>query len=336
MRKQLPFSLQKISIGSVDIPDLLHYFDYRDFLRDFVAHKKSLQPSWSLGAWAKHLELSGTASISRILSGERIPGEELTASLAGYFEFDKSNERLFRSMVEKERYYRSTTLPGEPIIVLRNGKLVSLIGYLDFEKASQYLQPFGLEPLLTAGIVATAITVNRYPDTTAGAFGESYFCFAVRPIGGGLLDSGLFFGGFTCNEASIASVYASFDGHRPEIGAVEIANTSDRIQARVGASGRPLFDLPDDRRTMERFEEKYEMNMYATRPSGLFRARFTIDSSGITRPFDSATDRFDLEVNRAIFAELGNLDFKPLKWALHENLFSIIHQPMPLGKPGTY
>ena len=81
-------------------PNIYEFTDYRSFLVEFVNLKRKQQPHWTLGQWARSLDLSATTSITMVLNGQRNPGERLTNSLIRYFKFAPEENTYFLNLVE--------------------------------------------------------------------------------------------------------------------------------------------------------------------------------------------------------------------------------------------
>lgn len=81
-------------------PDLLHFTDYRAFLLGYAAIKKQHRSKWTLGAWSRQLGLKSTASLTKILNGDRQPGPGTTEKFIQYFKFDGHKSEYFRNLIE--------------------------------------------------------------------------------------------------------------------------------------------------------------------------------------------------------------------------------------------
>lgn len=80
--------------------NLFQYTDYRTFLSDYAKISKSAPGSrFSLGQWARRLGLGSTASLTRILAGDRMPGKAMTQKLVAYFCFTPSEAQYFEHLV---------------------------------------------------------------------------------------------------------------------------------------------------------------------------------------------------------------------------------------------
>ena len=89
---------------------VLPYADFRTFLNAYAQQMKNRQPMWSLGAWSKHLGLSTTSSLTKVLRGERNPGPKMVERFIEYFSFSPEEERHFRELVGLKKFYRDPQL----------------------------------------------------------------------------------------------------------------------------------------------------------------------------------------------------------------------------------
>src|SRR5262245_50665228 len=60
-----------------DLLELYGFESLEDFLNAYVAHKKRQNPHWTFGMWSRQMNLANRSSITRILKGERGPGEKM-------------------------------------------------------------------------------------------------------------------------------------------------------------------------------------------------------------------------------------------------------------------
>lgn len=79
--------------------ELFTYLDYRDFLRKHIEEKKKASSAWSIAVWSRSLGLSSTSSLTKILNGEREPGDKITHSLVSYFKFNYKEETYFKDLI---------------------------------------------------------------------------------------------------------------------------------------------------------------------------------------------------------------------------------------------
>ena len=85
---------------------VLLFNDYRAYLTAHIQQMRIKNPLWSVGAWARRLGLGGTSSLSKIITGERHPGETICLKLVDYFNFDVEEEQHFRDLVRLQKLSR--------------------------------------------------------------------------------------------------------------------------------------------------------------------------------------------------------------------------------------
>ena len=56
------------------MPSVFAFSDFREYLKSYAEARRSGNRKWSYGMWARHLGLSGTASLTMVLNGQRLPG----------------------------------------------------------------------------------------------------------------------------------------------------------------------------------------------------------------------------------------------------------------------
>ena len=86
------------------------FTDYRTFLIAHSQDMKRIRPEWSYGSWAKRLGLKATSSITKILHGEREPGDQITEQLVNYFQFDERDATYFRDLVRLNKIRKDPRL----------------------------------------------------------------------------------------------------------------------------------------------------------------------------------------------------------------------------------
>ena len=80
-----------------------NFGDYREFLKSHFELKKALNPNWSYGMWAKRLGLQATSSLTKILSGDREPGSEITSKMVQFMNFDTVEEQYFCDLIRMSK-----------------------------------------------------------------------------------------------------------------------------------------------------------------------------------------------------------------------------------------
>ena len=86
------------------------FTDYRTFLVAYAQEMKRKKPDWSYGGWAKRLGLKATSSITKIVQGDREPGEQITEQLVEYFQFKDKEAQYFRDLVRLSKIRKDPRL----------------------------------------------------------------------------------------------------------------------------------------------------------------------------------------------------------------------------------
>ena len=76
-----------------------NFGDYREFLKFYFEKKKAENPNWSYGMWAKRLGLQATSSLTKIVTGDRDPGPEITSKLVQFLNFNSTEEQYFSDLI---------------------------------------------------------------------------------------------------------------------------------------------------------------------------------------------------------------------------------------------
>lgn len=96
-------------------PELFEFKNYREFLLAYASYQKARYPHWSYGSWARKLGVGGTATITRVLRGDRDPGPLLVEKLIQHFAFSTKEAEYFRSLVHLSKVEHHTeTLVNRP------------------------------------------------------------------------------------------------------------------------------------------------------------------------------------------------------------------------------
>ncbi|MCO4753514.1 MAG: TIGR02147 family protein [Bacteriovoracaceae bacterium] len=80
------------------------YTNYKAFLLSYSEDAKRQNKNWSLGVWARQLGLKDTSSITKILNGQRHPGDKLTKKLNEFFKFEHDESQYFADLVRLQKH----------------------------------------------------------------------------------------------------------------------------------------------------------------------------------------------------------------------------------------
>lgn len=84
---------------SKNIRDIKTFTDYRAFLKIYAHEAKLINGQWTYGVWAKQLNLKDTSSLTKIINGQRHPGDEITQKLCSFFKFNSKDSSYFKDLV---------------------------------------------------------------------------------------------------------------------------------------------------------------------------------------------------------------------------------------------
>src|SRR4051794_29262257 len=82
---------------------IYQYDNYRNFLRSVLQDRKKQNPRFSLGAWARRLQLKSSSTLIMILNGNRNPGPELTEGLIRDLSLRSGEADYFRDLISFEK-----------------------------------------------------------------------------------------------------------------------------------------------------------------------------------------------------------------------------------------
>lgn len=83
--------------------DVFNYSNFRSYLHDYILEKKKSTKNFSLSQMAKRMGLANTASLSRVVKGDREPGQDISDKLIRYFDFSEGQSSYFRYLVLLEK-----------------------------------------------------------------------------------------------------------------------------------------------------------------------------------------------------------------------------------------
>lgn len=163
-----------------DPPVIYDYLDYRMFLGDFIAYKKSKNRNYSYRFWAKSCGFSSPNFIKLVVEGKRNLSNESINKVADGFSLDYKARDFFESMVlmnqaschkEKDRYYRKMLAVKEYSKISRLGRdsyeyfskwyCPALREMIDFKALKQNVESIAdhLTPKITAKEVEKALSL---------------------------------------------------------------------------------------------------------------------------------------------------------------------------------
>ncbi|HBQ20956.1 MAG: hypothetical protein A2Z91_08885 [Deltaproteobacteria bacterium GWA2_38_16] len=83
--------------------EIYQYTDFRTFLKSHAEKKRSENPHWSLGVWARQLGLASTAVLTNVLNAKRNPGRGIEQKFLDYFKFNSNEKDYFQDLIRLEK-----------------------------------------------------------------------------------------------------------------------------------------------------------------------------------------------------------------------------------------
>lgn len=128
---------------AVQAPNLFQYYDYRNFLKDFIDYKKRTDTKYSYRYFSIKAGFSSTNFISLVVKGKRNLSSESIGKIAKGLKFSKQERSFFEDLVfmnqaasheEKDHYYQKM-LSSTPFSELK------MLGKSSYEYFSQWYNP---------------------------------------------------------------------------------------------------------------------------------------------------------------------------------------------------
>ena len=101
-------------------PDLKTYSNYRDFLNAYASEKRK-KKVWSLGVWSQQLKLKSSSTLTMVLNGQRHPGKKLTQAFAEHFNFTRTEQKYFETLVNIQKNIKD---PKLSLLLLKSPELL--------------------------------------------------------------------------------------------------------------------------------------------------------------------------------------------------------------------
>lgn len=330
-------------------PRLFDADSFREFLRRYAEYRRSERPGWTFGAWARRLGVSQTATLTRVINGDRDPGEQLGRALADYFQFRGIDSELWdclllhdkarpgsrvralieRRIAELRRVARASLRDPaieEPLLQIEHSHLVSLQGTGRLEVATELLRAHALAPVPINGGAYVVFNLSEHGATTAGPYAEFYLSLLACVPDRAAVDTGLFFAVLVCNSPGLASFGRVVWGNLYEVGAVSLERAPGRWRGTV-VHGDARLELHVAPPAGEPSAERLEAQGYATR---LRKFRVHTQSHRQFKPHDPATDRLEVSGWPQLGDLIDRLEFRPLAWEVHTDLSCQVYPPHEL------
>lgn len=326
--------------------NLKGYQSARAYVADFCQYSKRRNPRFTLGLLSRKLGLPQTATLSRILNGERKIGPELFAKLTRLFNFNEYEKKIFDILVRLD-------LEKEPLIIeaLRNK-----LAFLDEENASHTspafqfqarslnlwgeirplflnheLKKFGFETIASYGISQTPFCLN-FAQVNAGNEQFMQFSMAgyVKRASLPLADSEIFFHYLFSNHASINQFYNNL-GSPYELSTLtgNFEDLPTQVSVLCEASqGSIQISFQQTEAEIQPFLQPNDVFGYNTQLKDQFAFPMRFRSTALMRPFDPNLDKCSWSSHSELGQLLDAIQFKPKVWTYHKDFTCEIYMPV--------
>lgn len=346
----------KPTAAQMPAPRLIDYASVRAFLLAHAEHKRATHPRWTFGMWARQLGLRHTATITRVLNGDREPGDDVIRALAAYFAFSPLEARYWECLVLRDRtvagcYLRELAEKelellhraaaaelAEPVRDLNlplwemEGTVLSLQGWCEHAAAQRLLAPHGLRTLPGFARTLVAIQTARYPVATVGAYCHFFVAMWACVAAGAGFEPGVFLPLQICDEPKVAAFGEIVWGNPYHDGRIELESEgatprgvvelgSERVE--VAAEGIAAATAP-----VANHIEAQVFSRLIERP-GQFR--LAVDATTRVKPFDAAGDVFALYGHGRVAQLVAALGFEPAMWEFYTDVRCAAFPPRSLA-----
>jgi hypothetical protein len=317
------------------------------FLQHHVEQQRRRDRSWSVRRWCRELDHRHGTTLSRVIVGQRAPGDQLAAQLTAYFRFAGLEAQYFGCLVEEARARASslgallaigrrelrarvaTAATDDPPILEMRGAIVALQGDVDAAAATR-LVPEGapVTPLAIGTRVPVSVSACAYHDTTAGPYAERYIALAMRRTTPGPVEWGMWFLHRMCTSKRLAIVGQAMLGLDPDVATIDVAIDERGARATVDDGTGPTT-LAFERATPTA-PTPLAIQIVGFGRSPLGWCSYHLATAGQKWEVPVAPgDRIELVArDRALLAEL---DFQPRLWSIAPVLDSTMLAPRRLG-----
>lgn len=323
------------------------YRSARQYLSDYCAYNRQCNSRFTLGMLARKMNLPQTATLSRILNGERKIGPELSAKLTQFFEFSQNEITIFDLLVRLDQEQESVIIEAlktklnqlhnqvktqDDLAFQFQAKSLNLWGEVKAKSLNDELKKFGFETIAGYGVSATPFCLNIAQVQTHGIDPFLQFAMAgyVKKNHQPLVESEIFFHHLVSNSPSLNQFYNKL-GSPYEFGDLQgnfeesdrqILASCQNEKVKVEISFRQLGVK------FEKFDQPNNIFGYNTLLKDQFAFPMRFRSTALVRPFDPNLDKClwstDFEMGRI----LEVIQFIPKFWTYHKDFNCEIDLPI--------
>jgi hypothetical protein len=332
-------------------PNLFACESYTAYLRQHFLAERS--PTFTYGAWATRLGLANTASLTRILAGERQAGDRIVESLIDYFKFNQSEAEYFRLLVrvEKEqdplvkdllrtqlKHLRKARgldfkSAGQGPLVTLKAQLVLLWGHARPDTLDKYLDQFNLRSntILGFGKALVCLKGAIVYESELGPYLEFNFACHVVKKRNPFSMMNMFFDFLHSPDPEVCASWQRHGSpYAPEGVQVRFTTPWDCGVRLHRANGSELsFAMGRSTRETSSNSENYSIQAYNALLGRNYSFKIDMDSTSCQRDFDPTVDALAWSTDCPLGKLLETIEFKPTRWNTHPRFDARVHSPSP-------
>jgi hypothetical protein len=335
--------------------DLFAHTSLNAFLAAFLEQKRQSDSRFSLGAWAQRLGVSQTATISRVVKGERKIGNDLADKLIAYFRFTTIEAEYFRCLVAAERADSGSkallhlekrmnelrasadtassvmgAYHAEALVEMHADRMVTLFGQGNSDAVKRLLSDRRMEAVSRDGRCMIGLAVTSYRSTFFPAFRMATLCVHAKRAGAEDALGGFYYPEMFSDNFFLYSFGDRMWGNVYQRAAIDLdAGAPLECFATVKAKGRSLMSLKMAEH-LELAPSPFDIDYtnLSNKPGGQKRALLRTTSTSYRRPFDSSRDLYESGGHVGRFLEAAG--FEPLDWQISRDFRAKLYPPQSI------
>lgn len=343
-------------MGKFNLKSIFDHQDLGSFLNAYADSMRESQLSWTLGAWSKTLGLSNTATLTRVMHGERSPDLHVYRALSQFFSFSPIESEYFKLLIMKARAKGDKVLesileekiwPGhtrksdesqnlpwskgfeENFLKISRGRILTLEGLGSAQFLETHIPHQNLELVRSNGKTHMAIIFCDYRESNIGPFRE--FCVAVlaKPRSASLTEIGFVLTHVYSDESyvcNLCKIVWGFNCYKTDLEFDFFKQNTCKIME----SSEPILslELNQDIGTFNKVHNKLQVNGFSSLMGSLSTFRMNYLGSISERNFDASKDRISYQNSSKIGQILEKSHFEPYKWTAYWDIQADITSPM--------
>lgn len=325
------------------MPQLFNYQSFLRFLNDYYSAKHANNPNFNLTVWSKKLEFSSVAILTRILNGDRSPGEKVVQSFVRYFQFSDDEKEYFSTLVRLEKEQdpkmkkvylqrieeiKKESIASKPLLQTM-AKNFTIWGNADHKTLDEFLNSFGFESILSYGGTSSSICLNGSYVFDSGIGTYTQFCVAcyVKRKGMPLAASEMFFIDLLSDKTEVVKIFNEWGSpyQKAEMH-YELGGPEDPLLFKVFEKGVVILEFYQaDNLKKESASQPNDVLGFNQQWRSEKYFKMSFNSTAYFRPFHSDVDRCRWDEKSKLGEFLTLIKFNPTFWTYQPDFSALIY-----------